>query len=363
MPVRGGIPCEVTHVRRGATGPATHACKTPAVTGHIDETERRTVIVPLDGTTAAESALPLAVNLAQALGADMHLVRVIPVPAPVTQYAESLAYLREVAARPECEQVATSVRVMRGQPGECIVRAAGMPSATLLVTTTHARSGIHRAVLGSVAEYLVAHAPVSTLLMRVDNSSRPRLSTLLVTLDLTGAAPLQTAIKLARATGARLVLLRVVLPEEMYVWQWQRGPILAEPQAVVTARQQVEDLRDRVRAAGVDAQARVVTGVPVPTILSQATEVGADLIIMATHARTGLQRAVQGSVADAVMRAAAQPVLLCRVVPTYATESEPIDVVRALRNLGPATSPESIPQPFDGVPRSQGAPGWHQRAG
>jgi Universal stress protein family len=100
-----------------------------------------------------------------------------------------------------------------------------------------------------------------------------------------------------------------------YVWQWSRGRVLEEPQAVATAWQQLNDLATGMREDGVSAEARVQIGETVPTIVSVGAEVGADMIVMSTHARTGAQRAIQGSVADAVVRWASQPVLLSRLVP------------------------------------------------
>jgi nucleotide-binding universal stress UspA family protein len=204
---------------------------------------------------------------------------------------------------------------MYGDPGECIVREATAEHVVMVVMTTHARSGMRRAVVGSVAEYVVAHSPAPTLLVRGGCRLTPQLKTVLLAIDNSVAAALLTTIELARACGARVVLFRAVDFDATYVWQWSRGPVLEEPQAVVTAWQQLNDLATRMRGDGVSTEARVQIGETVPTIVSVAADVGADLIVMTTHARTGAQRAIQGSVADAVMRLASQPVLLSRLVP------------------------------------------------
>jgi nucleotide-binding universal stress UspA family protein len=66
----------------------------------------------------------------------------------------------------------------------------------------------------------------------------------------------------------------------------------------------------KARAAGIDAEGFVVEAPPVEAILHAAHEMNADLIVMATHGRSGFARVVLGSVAEGVMRAADVGVLI-----------------------------------------------------
>jgi nucleotide-binding universal stress UspA family protein len=79
---------------------------------------------------------------------------------------------------------------------------------------------------------------------------------------------------------------------------------------LVLARKHVEKLRDELVAQGAQAESRVVTGDPAARILEIADEIGADLIAMTTHGRTGLDRFVRGSVAERVLRHTSRPLLL-----------------------------------------------------
>jgi nucleotide-binding universal stress UspA family protein len=63
---------------------------------------------------------------------------------------------------------------------------------------------------------------------------------------------------------------------------------------------------------GLMADVKVVSGVPTDAIISQAHDWFADLIIMGSHGRTGLMRLMMGSVAEAVFRSVAIPVLLVK---------------------------------------------------
>ncbi len=69
---------------------------------------------------------------------------------------------------------------------------------------------------------------------------------------------------------------------------------------------------DAVRSAGAEAATASRIGPVAPTVVAAAEELGADLIIMGTHGRTGLARMVLGSVAEGVSRAARVPVMLLR---------------------------------------------------
>src|SRR5215467_15633166 len=64
--------------------------------------------------------------------------------------------------------------------------------------------------------------------------------------------------------------------------------------------------------ASVEVTHAVVQGAPAEMIRTRAHEVGADLIVMTSHGRTGLSRAWLGSVADAVVRRSTIPVLMLR---------------------------------------------------
>jgi len=302
---------------------------------------QRTLLVPLDGKPLAETALPIAALLARVLSANLDLVVVVPDQAATVDRPR--AYLDRIAGALDGP---ASTRLLRGDPSECIVGEAAAEHVAMVVMTTHARSGVPRAVIGSVAEYVVAHSPAPTLLVRGGCRRIPQVQTILLAIDTSCAAPLATTIELARACGARVVLLRAVAFDETYVWQWGGGPVLPEPQALAVARQQLNDLAAKIREAGVEVEVRIEMGEAAATIVSIAAEVDADLIVMNTHARTGAQRAIQGSVADAVVRWADQPVLLSRLITPPPGRPRSIDVVHALqrRHAAPEPTP-SIPGP------------------
>ncbi len=136
------------------------------------------------------------------------------------------------------------------------------------------------------------------------------MKTILVPLDGSPLAEraLPHAEAIARATNARIVLVRVahepVLPGANTAQA--RMLVMRDADAYVTA------VADRLRAAGLATDTGVVYGGVAAGIMAEATSREADVIVMATHGRGGLGRLVYGSVAEAVLRGSAVPLLLMR---------------------------------------------------
>jgi len=147
------------------------------------------IIVPLDGSNAAEAALPFAEELAKALGLEDILIQVIgiettvhfgpmapdswPVPSDVLQQLDVVAsgYLTGLAKQLKGRGLAVQWEVLRGAPGLRIVEFAKETADSLVVMTTHGRSGFRRWVLGSVADEVVRKTGEPVLVIR---PRRPR---------------------------------------------------------------------------------------------------------------------------------------------------------------------------------------------
>lgn len=75
------------------------------------------------------------------------------------------------------------------------------------------------------------------------------------------------------------------------------------------AREQLDGLVKRLRATHVEASSSLLSGVAWEQIVESIALLGADLVVVGTHGRTGLRRALLGSVAERVVRFASVPVL------------------------------------------------------
>ena len=126
---------------------------------------------------------------------------------------------------------------------------------------------------------------------------------------------LTDAMGLAELTHARLILFHVVKPAERVIGLDTEHPIFLDQQWAsqkADAQDYLSKVRRRVESENTPVDVVVEMGADAETIIDYAHEHPIDLIVMATHGRTGLSRWVYGSVADKVLRGAERPVLLIR---------------------------------------------------
>jgi nucleotide-binding universal stress UspA family protein len=122
-----------------------------------------------------------------------------------------------------------------------------------------------------------------------------------------------TALDMAQASGARLTLFHVnhvpttVFPDVIL-------PIAPELEENLEHSVQLvlDQWCERARAAGVEADTRTAFGATHTEICAAADDIGADLIVIGTHGRSGWSHALLGSVAEKVVRKAPCPVLTVR---------------------------------------------------
>ena len=130
-------------------------------------------------------------------------------------------------------------------------------------------------------------------------------------------AALPHAVRLADAHGAELVVLHVLPSAAYYALPGMTGGALAQLQRENRGVGQAELRRvaDRVKGSAPRLRVRsvLVEGAPADQIVRAARSLKCDLIVLATHGRTGMARAVMGSVAENVVRLAPCPVLTVRL--------------------------------------------------
>ncbi len=144
------------------------------------------------------------------------------------------------------------------------------------------------------------------------------LKRILVPVDFSGDSlnALAYARNLIKPFGAEVVLLHVVepiyyaAPADMYMTSPNLATLLDEQQRM--AAQQLRRLAADLEKKGQRVRTALKTGSPAQIIIDSAQRGGVDLIVMATHGRTGLAHMFMGSVAEKVVRSAACPVLTVR---------------------------------------------------
>lgn len=149
-------------------------------------------------------------------------------------------------------------------------------------------------------------SPASTCLARRTEMFR----TILVPLDGSPLAEraLPFAEALARATGGSIVLVRAAWARVIADADW----IEAQAEAMDEAKSYLERVADHLAKRGIPTQTAVSSGYAAGVIVDETRLRKADVVVMATHGRSGLGRWVYGSVAEAVLARSQVPVLLIR---------------------------------------------------
>lgn len=208
-------------------------------------------------------------------------------------------------------------KLLVGIPEDSILEVAHNADVALVAMGTHGKTGWDRLRLGSIAESTLRQAPCPVLTVSAPvtpspsgNPSRLSIARLLVATDFSTSskAALRTAIVLAKRLNARVVLLHAAEPSGSL----QSEPLRANDLSRKHYAQQFRKLISASRADEVITDKVVITGDPVEVILDEAKHQKADLIIVGTQGRRGMKRLMLGSVAEAVVRRAACPVVVVK---------------------------------------------------
>ena len=310
----------------------------------------RTILVPLDGSTFAEHAIPAAVGIARRNGAALELIIVDRPPVawivpevPITfdeRYSgiDGRRYLEQLHSRMPVD-VPVHLTRLHGNPTPMLVRHIAETEPMLVVMSTHGRGGFGRMWVGSVADGVARQSPAPVMLIRppateADLTATPLVARVLIPLDGSTASEeiMDQALALFGVEDVEYTLTRVLSPLAVMEPPDRRVTSVkrreTHPASLLHA--EAEHLLER----GATVHERLVIGDwPAKAIAELAAELGADVIAMTTHARRGLSRFVMGSVADAVLRTAERPVLLLH--PTH----EVVDLRRRVERAAMAAVP------------------------
>jgi nucleotide-binding universal stress UspA family protein len=292
-------------------------------------------LVPLDGSRLAESALPVAAFLAQTLHAPVTLTHMIERNAPeeihsdrhLTNVVEATDYLKAVAdkAFPTGVEVNWHVHTVAVEDvAHSILDHAEELDADLVIMCTHGRGGPRDWFIGSIAQQMLAIGSVPIMLIPPSETSPAsfRCQRALVTLD---GAPeheqgLPVAVDLAKACHMSLHLLMVIPTlstlqgDEIATATMLPGAMRAFLDLAVQGGQDYLGAHlTRLRQAGLEVSAEVERGDPLKAIVKTARRIEADLIVMGTHGKTGMEAFWSGSLTPKVSGKAKIPLLLVPV--------------------------------------------------
>lgn len=278
------------------------------------------ILVPLDGSTMAEAALPLAAYLAQLSRGRVTLIHLVEQDAPpavhgehhLREATEARAYLEGVRVRMASPPVSWEVHVHTPATdvAEGIVAHEGELQPDLIVMCTHGPGRLERLLRGSLAQQVVALGRTPLLLVRPGAATLGKaLRRILLPLDGTSRheGGLALALELAGDCGARLQLLAVVpstsalAGPEASLARFLPGSTRAMQElAADNLRQYLEGVRGRAIGQNIEIFLELRRGDVAEEIVQAAADNNADVIVLGTHGKTGTRAFWANSVAARV---------------------------------------------------------------
>lgn len=291
--------------------------------------ELETVLAPTDLTEGSRSALPFAAHLAAAFDAELHLLYVNELHSDPTR-ARELPSSEEVQASLDAEVgtllerlEATGGGELRTQTVErraveaapAIVEYADEIGADLIVMGTHGRRGLGRLFLGSVTDTVLRHTRCPVLTVRdeveISPSAEGRILAA-IDLDATSERVIEAATRFSAWSGAEVELLHVVeLPHHPVVYEaFPELPEIGFDELESEAKSRLESICSASTLDPERSRCTVKVGSPAEVILEEIGADKPDLVVVASHTRGGLDRALLGSVAERIVQRSSSPVLV-----------------------------------------------------
>jgi nucleotide-binding universal stress UspA family protein len=297
-----------------------------------DEASRPTILVATDFSENAAVALAAAARFAEQQSARLILVHAVLATVPTAPEFVPLpsSFYEDLRAQAQA-RLDDEVRALRhaghlvealvvAEPAASGVLAAALErKATLIVAGTRGRTGWQRILLGSTASRLIREAPCPVV--TVPPAASPRgVRTVLAATDFSddAAAAARAAMRLVDATepGAKVLLFHAYrYPSALSGLEGSQlvDAIHATHEA---AENRLAELARDLATLTISVETCAEPGEPTESVLAKAGQIGADLIAMGTHGRSGLKRILLGSNTERVVPEAPCPVLTVHVPPT-----------------------------------------------
>lgn len=283
------------------------------------------ILLSTDDSEYSEGAIREAIKLAKKCSSRLAAILVIETNPEFETLAPQVLEKAERAAREHLEAVKDRAKkdgvdcetiVREGEDSyKCIVDEAIKSKSTMIVMGRRGRTGLKRLMMGSVTARVIGYAPCTVLV--VPKAAQFECRNILIASDGSkyGDAAAVEAIMMAKQCESRLTVLSVVpsesiSPMDIVASQMQRD-LIAE-QEYQAAERNVKKIRDAADKEGVKANGLVLGGKPAETIIQTAKGKNADLIVLGSHGRTGVEKLLMGSVAERVIVLSSSAVLVVK---------------------------------------------------
>jgi nucleotide-binding universal stress UspA family protein len=276
---------------------------------------KNTILVPLDGTESRDEILAYA----QAIGSVKETGFTLLYVSPETDSAEPLPtsppdFLQLLIAPLTAAGLSVNTELRTGDAVDEIIKLANSLSASMVLMSTHGRTGLDRIREGSVTENVLKRSPCPVFILHstrpepADQRSADLFRRILVPLD---GSDDSSAILGCVKTFAKTHASEVVLFHDETGMDTDY-----EPTSAIKTREQLEEVGIPLANAGLKVSFDWKTSKrPIREILSTIDELKVDLVAMATHGRDRKCRILEESVTAEVIRFANCPLLVWSVEP------------------------------------------------
>jgi nucleotide-binding universal stress UspA family protein len=291
------------------------------------------ILLPLDGSELAETAIPYAEELASRLGSEIMLYHVYRRGHQSLQHMHQMYLDRLVESvqnnikksRRDNAEVKVTTKVEAGEPAVNICNLVDKDKIDLIIMTAVSASGLKIGkMLGSVADHLCRTVPIPVMLVRLQNAPRidrseRLIDRLLIPLD--GSEFSKQALPVGEELASRLGVSATLYQMANMVRVYDNG-MGSEAYINYTKVDDIEKkrveaemvtLENDLKQRGLNINHIVTSGWDAANeIIELCKKSDIDLVIMSTQGRSGVSRWVFGNVAEKVLRHGQTPILLIK---------------------------------------------------
>lgn len=279
------------------------------------------VLLGVDGSTSSDRAASLAANLAWPIGSTIDVVTAYPGTAAIygmpglvmsadviqetedAMEAEARRLVTDVARRFAAPDLTVETQVVRERAATAILDEASARNVDLVILGNRGRGPFESAVLGSVCAEVVAQGRVPVLVARGD-----RINRILIGEDGSQSAAWATEVlrrwPIFHGTRVKVLSVADVDPQ----WNpWLQGKALHDAHHVGREKLHESHLAlagdgaAGLREAGFQVEDEALDGNPSHTLVEEAVNWDADLIVVGSRGQSGLERVLVGSVARSLL--------------------------------------------------------------
>ena len=279
-----------------------------APTAQLSPTGRmERLLLVLDGSEYSEGAVSEAIRLTKRCNGKLHILTVLPAGLEHEALAQvvlerektdAIARLNQVKARADAEGVDCEILLGHGEdPYTEIVEEADYSGMDVIIMGRRDKSDLARAMMGGTTAKVIGHTHCDVLV--VPRAARFEGKGILLAVD---------GSRYSDAAAATVVTMATKCQAPVTV-----ASVAGDSRLQDEATGHVERIKALMAQAGVEVRTDVRIGQADEAIAAAAKEAGADLIVMGSHGRTGLDRLLVGSVSERVIGRAECPVMVVKL--------------------------------------------------